>query len=277
MRDGRDSSPLIEPDFKDERTVIEMNAVEKIERNNVVPVMQSANPATLLSVALEKGASVETLEKLLNLQERWETNQARKLFIASMALARPKFAPILKKNDGYSSRYKYETLSDVMDAVDGPLGEHGFSYDWETEDIEGGRIRVTCVVTHEGGFSRRNSLSGHPNDTADAKANMNAHQRMGGAVTYLQRYTLKAALGVAASNDTDGTSRDKIAEGSAPITPDEFIFIRNLIEELGAIETKVLASVNAVSLETMTQKQYREATAKLQAWAKKVKSDATAQ
>jgi ERF superfamily len=230
---------------------------------------QVANPMSMIATALEKGASVETLEKLMNLQERWETNQSRKAFIAEMALARPKFLPILKKNNGYNSRYKYESLSDVMDAVDGPLGDHGFSYDWITEDIEGGRIRVTCVVTHEDGFSRKNSLSGHPDDTADSKANMNAHQRMGGAVTYLQRYTLKAALGVAASLDTDGSSRDKMNEGSATVTPDEFIFIRNLIEELGAIEEKVLASVAATSLETMTQKQYREAISKLQSWAKK--------
>lgn len=252
-----------------------MSEVTVIQQATATPIA-TANPMAMIATALEKGASVETLEKLMNLQERWETNQSRKSFVAAMALARPKFLPILKTNDGYSNRYKYETLSDVMDAVDGPLGDHGFSYDWITDDIEGGRIRVTCVITHEDGFSRKNSLSGHPNDTADAKANMNAHQRMGGAVTYLQRYTLKAALGVAASLDTDGASRQKIVEGSEPVTPDEFIFIRNLIEELGAIEEKVLASVAAKSLETMTQKQYREAVSKLQSWAKKRDSNATA-
>ena len=248
-----------------------MNALKKIERHDVAQMDggRVVTPITMIEKALATGATPETLGKLLDLQERWEANQARKAFIAAMAQARAKFGPILKKNDGYASRYKYETLADVMAAVDGPLGDHGFSYDWITEDLEGGRIRVTCVVTHEAGHSRKNSLSGDPKETADAKANMNGFQRMGGAVTYLQRYTLKAALGIAADKDTDGSTRDKITEGSQTVTADEFIYLRQLIEDCGAVESKVLASVNAETLETMTQKQYREAVAKLQAWAKK--------
>lgn len=254
-----------------------MNAVEKIEPSNVAAIPQQASPMMIIQAAIDRGASVETLGKLMDLQERFEANHARKAFVASMAQARAKFGPVLKRNDGYSNRYKYETLADVMAAVDGPLGEHGFSYDWETEDIEGGKIRVTCVVTHEAGHTRRNSLSGDPKDTADSKANMNGFQRMGGAVTYLQRYTLKAALGIAASHDTDGDSREKIVAGSEPITADEFIFLRNLIEETGAVEEKVLASVNARSMEGLTQKQYREAVSKLQTWAKKKVANGTAQ
>ncbi len=247
-----------------------MNAVTQFTPQEVARTDQDVlTPLTMIDKALSSGATPETLEKLMSLQERWEENQARKAFIASMALARAKFGPILKRNDGYLSRYKYETLSDVMAAVDGPLGDHGFSYDWITEDVDGGRIRVTCVITHEAGHSRKNSLSGDPKETADAKANMNGFQRMGGAVTYLQRYTLKAALGIAADKDTDGASRDKIVEGSQTVNADEFIYLRKLIEDCGAVEAKVLASVNAEALETMTQKQYREAVSKLQAWAKK--------
>jgi ERF superfamily len=254
-----------------------MNAIAQIqttELHSVDPVVMT--PMSMIEKALSSGATPETLEKLLTLQERWEANQARKAFIASMALARAKFGPILKTNDGYLSRYKYETLTDVMDAVDGPLGEFGFSYDWVTEDLPNGLIRVTCVLTHEAGHSRSNSLSGDPKDTADAKANMNGFQRMGGAVTYLQRYTLKAALGIAASKDTDGDLRDKINEGSSTINSDEFIYIRDLIESSQAVEKKVLASVNAPSLELMTQKQYREAVSKLQAWIKAEAQNATA-
>ena len=227
---------------------------------------QPMTPMAMIDRAIASGANPDVLEKLLNLQERFEANQARKAFIENMSQAKAKFKPILKKNSGYKERYKYETLNDISDAVDAALSEFGFSYDWETEDLPNGLIRVTCVVTHEAGHSRKNSLSGNPKDTADAAANMNGLQRMGGAVTYLQRYTLKAALGVAASSDTD--ARTTIAEGSNTITPDEFIFIRQLIDDNGAITEKVLASVKAEALETMTQKQYREAVSKLQAWAK---------
>ena len=217
-------------------------------------------PMDMIDRALSAGASPETLGKLMDLQERWEANQARKAFIAAMALARAKFAPILKKNDGYANRYKYETLPDVMDAVDGPLGEHGFAYDWVTEDLPDGKIRVTCVLTHDEGHSRRNSLSGDPRDTADAKANMNGLQRMGGAVTYLQRYTLKAALGIAASKDGDGNSVGS-AEMQQDITADQFVELRQLLEDSGSKEADMLAFVKAATMEEMTLAQYAKAKA----------------
>jgi hypothetical protein len=236
-----------------------MNAVVEMPRTELAAPATPLTPMAMIERALASGTTPETLEKLLTLQERWEANQARKAFIAAMSLARVKFAPILKQNDGYASRYKYETLSNVMDAVDGPLGEHGFSYDWVTEDLPDGRIRVTCVVTHEAGHSRSNSLSGDPKDTADAKANMNGFQRMGGAVTYLQRYTLKAALGIAASKDTDGAmqSTDVLME----INADQFQELKRLLEESGETEQRMLAYVKAEQTETLTLVQYAKAKA----------------
>lgn len=225
-----------------------------------VPASTVTTPLAMIDKALASGATPETLEKLMALQERWEANHARKAFIAAMALARAKFGPILKKNDGYASRYKYETLTDVMDAVDGPLGEHGFAYDWVTEDLPDGKIRVTCVLTHDEGHSRRNSLSGDPKDTADAKANMNGLQRMGGAVTYLQRYTLKAALGIAASKDDDGNSAGN-PEMAQDITADQFRELKDLLEESGSKEADMLAYVKAENVEAMTLAQYAKAKA----------------
>ncbi len=249
-----------------------MSALEKME-TSVVAIPAATSPMRLLEIALEKGSTVDALEKLIGLQERLEETQARKAYIAAMALARAKFKPLIKRHSGYNDRYKYETISDVSDAVDEALTENGFNYDWGTEDLPDGNVRVTCVVTHDMGYSRKNSLSISPKEVADPKANMNAAQRLLAAVTYLQRGTLKAALGIAASKDTDGETRDKIIEGSATVTPDEFIFLNNLIDETGAVEAKVLASVGASTLETMTQKQYREAVSKLQAWVKKAKQE----
>lgn len=232
-----------------------MNDITKIETETPqVPALMT--PMAMIDRALMSGATPETLEKLLTLQERWEAAQARKAFISSMAAARTKFAPILKTNDGYSSRYKYETLTDVMDAVDGPLNEHGFSYDWITEDIEGGRIKVTCVITHEAGHSRRNSLSGDPKDTADAKANMNGLQRMGGAVTYLQRYTLKAALGVAASKDVDGKTA---ANNDPTINADQFTELMDLLDKSNSKESAMLEFYGVKKVEDMTVKNFESA------------------
>lgn len=230
--------------------------------HNIVPIDSTApaalNPMSMIDRALSSGASPETLEKLLMLQERWEAAQARKAFIESMSKAKAKFGPLLKKHDGYSSRYKYETLPDVITAVDDALRSEGFSYDWETEDMPDGRIRVTCVITHEQGHIRRNSLAGDPKDTADAKANMNGLQRMGGAVTYLQRYTLKAALGIAADTDTDGGAANA-GDLSMAITAEQYQELRDLLEKSDSKEADMLAYVKAKDMESMTLKQYAAA------------------
>lgn len=243
----------------------------------IIPAAQTLpaaiTPMDMIDKALASGASPEALEKLLTLQERWEATQARKAFIVAMAQAKAKFGPILKRHDGYSSRYKYEQLPDVMAAVDGPLSENGFSYDWKTEDLPDGRIRVTCVVTHEAGHSRSNSLAGHPNDTADAKANMNGLQRMGGAVTYLQRYTLKAALGIAAEKDTDAAASVG-PELAMTITADQFQELRDMLEQTKDKEEQMLAFVGARSMEEMTLAQYAKAKAVLVKKIDKMKKDA---
>jgi hypothetical protein len=61
---------------------------------------------------------------------------------------------------------------------------------------------VTCILTHEKGHSEETSLQGPP-DTSGSK---NSIQAVGSSVTYLCRYTLLAACGLAASEDTDGVA-----------------------------------------------------------------------
>lgn len=248
------------------------DAVTILPATQTLPAV--VTPMDMIDRALTSGASPEALEKLLALQERWEASQARKAFITAMSQARAKFAPILKRNDGYANRYKYETLPDVMAAVDAPLGENGFSYDWQTEDLPDGRIRVTCIVTHEAGHSRSNSLAGHPNDTADAKANMNGLQRMGGAVTYLQRYTLKAALGIAADKDRDGQASADAPELAMGITAEQFQELREMLEQTKDKEAQMLAFVGAASMEEMNLRQYAKAKAVLVNKLAKMKKDA---
>lgn len=254
-----------------------MNAVTQIIPEE--KQMQIVSPLTLIDRALTMGATPDALKTLLDLQERWEANEARKLFVAEMAKAKLSFGPILKKTSGYNNRYKYETLVDIQNAVDGPLADHGFFYDWKTEDLADGRVRVTCIVTHEAGHSRSNSLSGHPDDTADAKANMNGHQRMGGAVTYLQRYTLKAALGIAASIDTDANA-PRGADHQKIIGPDEVNYFNQLCADSNSSDVKVLSFVGASNTSQMTFEQYRKAISAMQAKINKTKKEtenATAQ
>jgi hypothetical protein len=177
------------------------------------------------------GATIDVIERLLDVQHRHEQALAKKAYAAAMSKAHGEFKSFVKSKSGYGNRYQYETLDSVLAAVRPALTAHGFAIDWETRGLVDGLIEVTCVITHEDGFERRNSLTGDPKTVADAKANMNSVQRLGAVCTYLQRYTLKAALGLASSDDTDAQGGDDY--DTSPWT--ERISLANDMQALDAI------------------------------------------
>jgi hypothetical protein len=59
-----------------------------------------------------------------------------------------------------------------------------------------------CIVEHRDGHSEDTSLTAQP----DNSGKKNSIQAIGSTITYLQRYLLKLALGIAASKDDDANS-----------------------------------------------------------------------
>jgi hypothetical protein len=175
------------------------------------------SPMAMIAQALERGATPEIIDKLLDWQDRIEKKDAVKAFDAAFASAKGKFPKIVKdanvsfkaKNGGADTDYWHETLAGIAEAVDGPLAEHGLAYSWEPKQLEGGRIEVTCILSHISGHSRRATLAGSP----DTSGNKNNLQAVASTVSYLERYTLKAVLGIASAYDDDG-------QGGADFRPD---------------------------------------------------------
>jgi hypothetical protein len=169
-------------------------------------------PMSMLDRAIASGASVEVLERLMALQERWQANEARRSFSAALAALRSDMPRIVKTQQVKfsSTNYQYEDLAEIVDAVSGPMAQHGLSFRWRTDSDTPGMVKVTCLVEHADGHSEATALSGPYDDSG----NKNAIQAIGSVVTYLQRYTLKAALGIAAARDDDG--RHGAPQGSPP-------------------------------------------------------------
>ena len=176
----------------------------------------TVTPMAMLDRAITSGASVEVLERLLSLQERWQATEARRAFSAALAALRHDMPVIVKTQqvDFSTGRgrteYKYEDLAEIIGAVSEPMAQHGLSFRWRTDSDTPGMVKVTCLVEHADGHSEATALSGPYDDSG----NKNAIQAIGSVVTYLQRYTLKAALGIAAARDDDG--RHGAPQGSPP-------------------------------------------------------------
>jgi hypothetical protein len=188
-----------------------MSTAELVKKPNGGEAIQYT-PNELLRLAVTQGADIDKLAKLMDLQERWEKNEARKAFVAAMNAFKASPPEIVKNKPVAfgTTNYSYATLDSVCAAIIKGLSAHGISHRWKPEQA-GDRIKVTCVLTHEMGHSEETALEAMP----DSSGSKNGIQAIGSAVTYLERYTLLAATGLAAGGiDTDGNlpKMDDLAE-----------------------------------------------------------------
>lgn len=188
-----------------------------------------ATPAHLLEIALNQGADLDRLERLMALQERWEANEARREFVEAMAGFKQEPLDIFKRKQvGYTTKdgdfvgYKHAELSDVASVVVPAMARHNLSHRWDVKQ-ENNRIIVTCIVTHKRGHSETVTLDGAP----DNSGKKNAIQQVASTVTYLQRYTLLLATGLAA--------KDQVDDDGAGAGGDPGVEMGDLLAELYAI------------------------------------------
>lgn len=165
-------------------------------------------PADLLAMAVSQGADLDKLEKLMALQERYEANEARRAFNVAFAEFKAEAVKVIKGTvikDGPLKGKTHANLHDVVIATAAPLAKHGLAAAWKLTKDEPGLMEVTCVLKHADGHSESVSMSAAP-DTGPGR---NAIQARGSAKTYLERYTLMAILGLAASDqDDDGAGAE---------------------------------------------------------------------
>lgn len=161
-----------------------------------------SQPTNLIEKAIEQGANIETLEKLMALQERFEANRARKLFFEEFTAFQAN-CPDLRKTKKVSfgnTEYSYAPLSDITRQIGKTLKEHSLSYRWEIQDTKD-EIKVTCLISHVDGHTERTTMLANP----DGSGSKNPIQARGSAIEYLKRYTLIGALGIStADSDIDG-------------------------------------------------------------------------
>lgn len=238
---------------------IEGEVVELKQPAALVP-LTAITPMAMLSQAIERGAGIEVLTKLMDLQERYERNLARKAFDEAMAKAKSEIPVIIKNRQvGFDSNkpgakrteYRHEDLAQIARTIDPILSKHGLSYRFRTSSAANEPVTVTCIVSHRLGYSEENTLSAGRDDTGGK----NVIQSVGSTLTYLQRYALKAALGLAAANDDDGAKSDDTAEDEQQAA-DSRTLILNETADLD--ETELARFLKALGVEALTDIPARE-------------------
>lgn len=222
-------------------------AVEITERHNVA-ALTPITPMAMLAQAIERGMPVETVDKLMALSERWDATQARKAFDMAIAAAKAEIPVVVKNATGHNSK-KYADFAAIARAIDPVISKHGLSYRFRT--VQGDKISVTCVLSHEAGHYEENTLTA----MADTSGNKNAIQAIGSTLTYLQRYSLVQALGIAASEDDDGRQ----AGTGETITDEQVDEISKLLIDTKSNLTLFLKKINLESLTEIRADKFADA------------------
>jgi len=170
-------------------------------------VVVAMTPMEMVGRALEMGVSADIFKQMMDLRDREESRNAKLAFTKAVAAAKAEIRPIMKTRAvDYTPQgkqrvhYRHEDLAGIEEQVTPILTKHGLSYRFESDNGPDKPITVTCLLEHVDGHSTRTPLSAG----ADTSGGKNSLQAIASAVTYLQRYTLKLALGLSVSNDDDG-------------------------------------------------------------------------
>jgi hypothetical protein len=214
--------------------------------------------------ARDPKTDIEKMQQLMEMYERRENEMAKRAFQLALANAKGEIAPVIKnrlvdfESQGKQTRYRYEDFAAIANVVDPVFARYGLSYRFRSSQPDRDRLSVTCIIAHADGYSEETTLSA-PEDKSGSK---NAVQAIGSAATYLQRYCLKMAVGIAVSNDDDGRGgqdTDKAANpDNARIDADQFLHLQQALTEanrsIGAVEKWA-----GCPLDQMTVKKYKEA------------------
>lgn len=217
----------------------------------------------ILALAENPAIPVDRIAAVIDLFRGVEKDRARRAFDDAMAKAKAEFPPILKNRtvkhktrSGDDKEYDHEDLFGIASIVDPILGKHGLSYRYRTSSEPNQPISVTCIIT---GFGHSEETTLHGG--RDESGNKNAMQAIGSSLTYLQRYTLKAALGLAAGHDDDGeaSSLRPSEQGNEYISDDQVNEILTLVPQSGMPIEQYLRIIKLNSVEDIFASKYAAA------------------
>ena len=165
----------------------------------LVPEVVESNYDKAINLAIETKADLPTIEKFMDLRERWEKNEARKAFHVAMAVFKANLPTVVKDKTNSQYKSKYVSEAALINTINPELSKQGLSASFDFAQ-EGDNIKVTCNITHAKGHRESVSLSGK----ADGSGSKNPLQQIKSTATYLRKATFEAITGIASSeNDAD--------------------------------------------------------------------------
>ncbi len=209
----------------------------------------------LMAQAIAAGSPIETLERLMAMRDKWMKDKAREAFVSAMGSFQAA-CPVIKKTrqvmnkDGRSVRYTFAPIDSIVIQIKKPLKDAGLSYRWEVKN-EGGKMPVTCIVTHVLGHFESSTFDVPVDDSGF----MTAPQKVASALTFAKRYSMINVLGIATSDeDTDATDVNK--EPQAKSEKAKIVFLLRSLGRLHSTKDEICREVKDATKLELTPENY---------------------
>ncbi len=231
-----------------------MSNIVKKEQSNLIKQDSGIQYQKLIELAISSNADIDKLERLMDLQERWEAKEAKKSFIEALARFQSQCPTIKKSKEGYN--FKYAPMEDVISQVGQLLADCGLSYRFE-QDQKLGMIGITCVSTHINGHQEKLRIEAEH----DTGAGRNKIQAIGSTITYLKRYSFLGAFGIATA-DEDTDARLEKVQGDF-LSDEQISTVEGLLSSVDANREKFLAFFKTKEVADLKTNQYNQAVSML--------------
>ncbi len=171
----------------------------KENQPNTIPYLD------VLIRAIEAKADDNIIDRIEKIMEKHRDHRAKENFFealsefqATMPLIHRSARASFPTKGGNLMQYSFATLDDVVKGIKENLKDTGLSYRFQMQQ-DSHSVAIKCIIAHKCGHQETCTMA----MPIDGSGNKNDLQRVASTVTYLKRYALCAALGIATSDDID--------------------------------------------------------------------------
>lgn len=221
---------------------------------------QTAMIQMIERVALDPSASIEKLEKMLDLRERIEdrakqdrADEQRAAYFRAMAECQGALKVVKRNKHNAQTKSNYADLSAIAHQADPIIHAHGFTVSFQPAGrADNGDERIRWTIAHIAGHIESDTAQLALDDKGpNGSANKTRLHGFGSTMSYGRRYLKLMLFDIATRDDDDGN-----AAGADTITEEQEGILRDLLTGTNSDEAKFLKHFGVESLETFPAAKY---------------------
>jgi len=209
---------------------------------------------------------LDRVERIIAMTDARALVAAKRDFTSAMALAQEEMRTIGRDANNTQTRSRYATLAAIDQAIRPIYSKHGLFPSFNTEPSPNGElwVKVTCELTHRGGYSRTYAID-MPADGKGAKGGdvMTRTHATGSAVSYGRRYLLQLMFNLSTADD-DGVAAN--GNGNGHLSDEQIDDLRSAIVDAGADIGRFCKVYGIQRVEDLPARKLADAKAKLAAF-----------